>query len=426
MPSALRVPVSAGRGRARRAAASGARRRGRRADRRGRAAAAPPASRRRRSASGPGRRALRRSRSVAWPSSGPCGHSTARRPAALDGWLGRDYARRMTRHLVAATRGNPRRSASPPACCWRSRRRRRRSRYFVGNRLGLPVNPAPDGTFEPASPNVKVFGAIYSAESCSYDAERGLIVVPNRGVPQNVQTNNAWVSLHQPRRLGAHRAVDRRAEPGRPRATLTPPLVLNEPLRQRHRQRHALRRRSRRRHDAERSERRRHPQVRHEDGRAGGRDPRRQGRSGSTTSKSPTTAPSTPRRPASAARRPIRRRGRSGRSRRTARASIFVQGAPLRQPNGVALDGQGNIVVVNIGNDDVLTFSPDGTAAEDREGGAGRQRRPRDHARRHEVRQQRAERRRLAHSPGPAGRADRARTSRARRRCATTPAPTSW
>ena len=41
-------------------------------------------------------------------------------------------------------------------------------------------------------------------------------------------------------------------------------------------------------------------------------------------------------------------------------ASIFVQGAPLRQPNGVAFDPQGNIVVVNIGNDEVLTFSPTG------------------------------------------------------------------
>jgi sugar lactone lactonase YvrE len=41
-------------------------------------------------------------------------------------------------------------------------------------------------------------------------------------------------------------------------------------------------------------------------------------------------------------------------------ASIFVQGAPLRQPNGVAFDMQGNIVVVNIGNDDVLTFATDG------------------------------------------------------------------
>src|SRR5262244_2444913 len=59
--------------------------------------------------------------------------------------------------------------------------------FFVGNRLGLPINPAADGAVEPMSSNVKVFGAIYSAESCSYDAERG--------VPQSVQTNNGWVSF---------------------------------------------------------------------------------------------------------------------------------------------------------------------------------------------------------------------------------------
>jgi sugar lactone lactonase YvrE len=41
-------------------------------------------------------------------------------------------------------------------------------------------------------------------------------------------------------------------------------------------------------------------------------------------------------------------------------ASIFVQGVPLRQPNGIAIDPQGNIVVVMIGNNEVLTFSPAG------------------------------------------------------------------
>ena len=41
-------------------------------------------------------------------------------------------------------------------------------------------------------------------------------------------------------------------------------------------------------------------------------------------------------------------------------ASILVQGAPLRQPNGIAIDGQGNIVVVNIGNAEVQTFTPEG------------------------------------------------------------------
>jgi sugar lactone lactonase YvrE len=42
------------------------------------------------------------------------------------------------------------------------------------------------------------------------------------------------------------------------------------------------------------------------------------------------------------------------------KASIFVQGAPLRQPNGIAFDPDGNIVVVNISDDAVLTFSRTG------------------------------------------------------------------
>ena len=53
--------------------------------------------------------------------------------------------------------------------------------YTVGNRLGLPILPTADGAFAPISANVKVFGSVYSAESCTYDAERGVIVVPNRG-----------------------------------------------------------------------------------------------------------------------------------------------------------------------------------------------------------------------------------------------------
>src|SRR5687767_7528697 len=101
---------------------------------------------------------------------------------------------------------------------------------FVGNRLGLPVEPAADGAFEGTSSNVKVFGAIYSAESCSYDPARGLIVVPNRGVGQNVQTNNGWISflnhdgsVHTARWIGVQNSGDQRAN-------MTTPLVLNEPF----------------------------------------------------------------------------------------------------------------------------------------------------------------------------------------------------
>ena len=53
-------------------------------------------------------------------------------------------------------------------------------------------------------------------------------MVPNRGVPQNVQANNAWVSfinhdgsVHTARWIGVQNPAER--------ASLTPPLVLNEP-----------------------------------------------------------------------------------------------------------------------------------------------------------------------------------------------------
>jgi DNA-binding beta-propeller fold protein YncE len=40
--------------------------------------------------------------------------------------------------------------------------------------------------------------------------------------------------------------------------------------------------------------------------------------------------------------------------------TVFAQGAPMNLPNGIALDPAGNIVMVNIGTPDVITFSPKG------------------------------------------------------------------
>ena len=230
--------------------------------------------------------------------------------------------------------------------------------YFVGNRLGLPINPAADGAFEPMSSNVKVYGSVYSAESCSYDGTRGVIVVPNRGVPQTVQTNNAWISLlnhdgsvHTARWIGVQNA-------GEPRSLLTPPLVLNEPY---------------------------------------GSDIANgilylADRDGGTTPTEPSVAvirkfnlqTGAPAGEVRVERSPwlndiavagdgtiyATNTGIGGATPDPATwqvwkitpagvASVFVQGAPLRQPNGIALDGQGNIVVVNIGTSDVLTFAPD-------------------------------------------------------------------
>src|SRR5688500_16607056 len=227
--------------------------------------------------------------------------------------------------------------------------------YTVGNRLGMPINPAPDGAFTPMSSNVKVYGAIYSAESCSYDPSRGVIVVPNRGVAQNVQTNNAWISfinhdgsVHTARWVGIQ-------NPGDQRANMTTPLVLNEPLGS----------------DIANGI----LYLADRDGGTGPNDPAisivrkfnmqtgmpageikvdkstgfndlevtddgtiyatQTGTGGQTPD--PTTWQ-------------VWKIDPSG------SASIFVQGPPLRQPNGIAFDEKGNIVVVNIGNNEVLTF----------------------------------------------------------------------
>jgi sugar lactone lactonase YvrE len=231
--------------------------------------------------------------------------------------------------------------------------------FFVGNRLGLPINPAADGTFQPMSSNVKVYGAIYSAESCSYDPARGVIVVPNRGVGQNVQTNNAWVSfinhdgsVHTARWIGVQ-------NPGDQRNNLKPQLVLNEPLGS-HIARGML-------YVADRD---------------GGTTPTDPAVSVVRWFNLQTGAPAGEVRvEKSTGFNDIEvapdgtiyatQTGAGGQTPDTTSwqvwkitpdgaASIFVQGAPLRQPNGVAFDPQGNIVVVNIGNNEVLTFSPAG------------------------------------------------------------------
>ena len=230
--------------------------------------------------------------------------------------------------------------------------------FFVGNRLGLPVNPAPDGAFEPISSNVKVYGSIYSAESCSYDAGRGLIVVPNRGVPQNVQINNAWVSLlnhdgsvHTARWIGVQNPPER--------SNLTPPLVLNEPYGS----------------DIANG-------MLYVADRDGGTTPNEPSVAVIRRFDMKTGAPAGETRVERSAwlndievaddgtiyatqtgdggEKPDAATWQVWKIAADGTASIFVQGAPLRRPNGVAFDAQGNIVVVNVGNDEVLTFSRTG------------------------------------------------------------------
>ena len=230
--------------------------------------------------------------------------------------------------------------------------------FFVGNRLGLPINPAADGKFEAISSNVKVYGSIYSAESCSYDEGRGVIVVPNRGVPQNVQTNNAWVSfinhdgsVHTARWVGVQNPDDRR--------NLTPALVLNEPYgsdiangmlyvadrdggTNANEPSVAVIRRFNMQTGAPAGEIRveRSPWLNDIEVADDGTVYATQTGDGSE--------------------KPDTNTWQVWKIAPDGTASIFVQGPPLRRPNGVAFDPQGNIVVVNVGNDEVLTFAPAG------------------------------------------------------------------
>ncbi len=229
--------------------------------------------------------------------------------------------------------------------------------FVTGNRLGLPMSPAADGAFDGISSNVKVYGAIYSAESCSYDPTRGLIVVPNRGVPQNVQANNAWVSfinhdgsIHTARWLGIQNPADR--------ATLTPPLVLNEPYGS----------------DIANG-------MLYVADRDGGTSPTEPSVSVVRRFNLQTGAPvgevRVERSPwfndievaddgtiyatqtGVGGDKPDPTTWQVWKIAPDGTASMFVQGAPLRQPNGIAIDPQGNIVVLNMGTTEVLTFSPE-------------------------------------------------------------------
>lgn len=236
------------------------------------------------------------------------------------------------------------------------------ARFVTGNAVGLPVEPAADGTFAPVSSNVKVYGAIYSAESCSYDPVRNLIVVPNRGVPQNVQVNNAWISLlnhdgsvHTARWIGVQ-------NPGAPRAALTPPLVLNEPFGS----------------DIVKGT----LYVADRDGSTG---PDVKGvavirrfsmATGAPAGETPVPAVEWFNDIAVADDGTVYATVTGGaqesdaatwqvwRIRPDGTSSAIVQGAPLKRPNGIAIDGNGNLVVVNMLTPDVQTYSPDGKLLE--------------------------------------------------------------
>jgi hypothetical protein len=243
--------------------------------------------------------------------------------------------------------------------------------YYVGTPgVGLPVAPPAPATgtetsasvFAPATKNVRMYGALYSVESCVYEPSHGVIVAPSRGVGQAVRANDAWIafvnhdgSVHTPRWIGIQNA-------GAERDNMTPPLVLNEPFGS------FL-----------------HKGVLYFADRDGGTpDANKPGenipsvavvRTFDLATGRPLKSVPVPGSPwlndiavaadgtvygtnTGAADKPetwvVWKLAPDG------QASVFVQGAPLNIPNGIEVDGDGNIVVVNIGSPDVITFAPDG------------------------------------------------------------------
>lgn len=210
--------------------------------------------------------------------------------------------------------------------------------FSVGQPLGVTVN----GQLEPMSSNVKVYGAVVNAESCSYHPDLGLIMVVNRGVDQNQVPNDGFISLlnhdgsvHTANWIGINRTG----------------LVLNHPLGS----------------DVWDGK----LYVADRDGATGPNDPSvsvvrwfdlETGAPGGefriedsggfndlAIAEDGTIYGSQTRDPE-----------RIYRIRPDGSWDVFIDGAPLSLPNGVAIDNDGNIVVVNVGNADVMTFSPQG------------------------------------------------------------------
>lgn len=201
--------------------------------------------------------------------------------------------------------------------------------FVAGEPLGT-INEA--GKAMPMSSNVKVYGSFRFAESVTYDAGRNLLVVMNGGVPQNIQENDGYVSLlnpdgtvHTAKWIGATRDG----------------LTLNQPLGS------ALQGATL--YAADIDTVRTFDLATGKPGRAF-QIPGATVLNGIAVAKDGTIYVSNTRAPECVFK--ITADGT---------ISTFVAaGAPLAQPNGVAIDPKGNIVVVNLGTNDVLTYDPQG------------------------------------------------------------------
>jgi sugar lactone lactonase YvrE len=197
---------------------------------------------------------------------------------------------------------------------------------------GTPLSATNEaGQVVPMSNNVRVYGSFHFAESCTFDPTRNVIVAMNAGNAQNLVQNDGFVSLinpdgsvHTSKWIGATRDG----------------LTLHHPLGS------AIQGNTLYTVDID--------TIRTFDLATGapGRAiqvPGATGLNGIAVARDGTIYASN-----------TRGMERIYRVRPDGTVSTFVEGPPLALPNGVAMDPQGNVVVVNINNNDVLTFDPAG------------------------------------------------------------------
>ena len=198
-----------------------------------------------------------------------------------------------------------------------------------------PTGPFTAGPPLKPQPNVKTYGGFRFAESVSYDAERDLYVAVNAGMPQDLVPNDGYISLVNPDGT-AHTlkwiGVNRNG------------LILNHPLGSdiANGMLYVVDIDTVRWFDIKTGEPRGSIPVagvtRFNDLEVAADGTIYATQTGTTDPESWRIYKITPK----------------------GEAAVFASGLPLNLPNGIAFDPQGNIVVVNVGSNAVLTYAPDG------------------------------------------------------------------
>lgn len=204
-------------------------------------------------------------------------------------------------------------------------------------RVGTPLGTTNEaGQAMTMSSNVKVFGSFRFAESCTFDPARNLILAMNAGNPQAMEQNDGYVSLINP---------DGSVHTSKWIGVTRDGLTLNQPLGS------AIANGTLYTVDVD--------TVRTFDLATGTPKQAFQvagatGLNGIGVAADGTIYASNTGNVQQNLPQRIYKVTASGQS------SVFVDGDPLALPNGVAIDQDGNIVVVNIGNNNVLTFDTAG------------------------------------------------------------------